>query len=91
MNARRRTITPQPRILWMSNRGQRACPDHAPHVASPEWWAGMWSPMSEDAQIGFERANGRAPWCDACRSLSELAGMGGEIVEPAGDGTGAIL
>jgi hypothetical protein len=29
--------------------------------------------MSEDAQIGFQRANGRPPWCDACRALSELA------------------
>jgi hypothetical protein len=74
MNPRRQPIPPAPRILWASNRGgQRSCAAHAPPVASPEWWAGMWSLMSEDDQIGFQRANGRPPWCWACRALSELA------------------
>ena len=85
MSTRRQPVPPSPRILWASNRGQRACPDHAPRVASPEWWAGMWSLMSEDAQIGFERANGRPPWCTACRALSELCATGSP-----GDGAGAI-
>jgi hypothetical protein len=57
----------------MSNRGQRACAEHAPEVASPEFWQGRWELMSEDAQLGFERANGRPPWCTACRALAELA------------------
>ena len=83
MSARRRRppIPPPPRILWTSNRGQqRACPSHSPPVSSEEYWAGMWTLMSEDAQLGFERANGRPPWCTACRALSELAGMGGDGV-----------
>ena len=81
MSAPRRSTPPAPRILWASNRGQRACESHAPPVASPEYWQGRWELMSNDAQVGFERSNGRPPWCTACRTLADLAAMGGDEIE----------
>lgn len=63
---------PQPGVLWVSSRNQLACPEHAPPIATAEWWSGQWRVFSEDEQRGFHGARGEPPACFACRAVTEL-------------------
>lgn len=66
------------RLLWASARMQLACAEHAPPIASAEWWAGQWTIFGEPEQHGYERARGEPAHCWACRALSDAAAMQGD-------------
>ncbi len=62
-----------PRLIWVSARMQLACAEHAPPIASPEWWAGQWRIFGQQEQLGYAGARGEPPRCDECRAIEEAA------------------
>ncbi|RKY19802.1 MAG: hypothetical protein DRQ55_09725 [Planctomycetota bacterium] len=67
------------RIMWASCHQQLACADHVPTIGSAAWWKLHWRLFGPNEQEGYRRARGRAPACEACAALAELASLEDEL------------